>query len=67
MATPPTTGKRAAYTGRVKIWPRKSALKSAVKRGSPACQTEGNQNETARQTLEGGISLTAAGFARNYE
>jgi len=36
MATPPTTGRRAAYTGRVKNCPRKRALKRAVKRGSPA-------------------------------
>lgn len=36
MATPPTTGIRAAYTGRVKNCPRNTALQSAVKRGSPA-------------------------------
>lgn len=44
MATPPTTGIRAAYTGRVKNWPRNRALKSAVKSGSPAWWLLGKKN-----------------------
>ena len=35
-ATPPTTGIRAAYTGRGNIWPRKRALNNAVNSGSAA-------------------------------
>lgn len=48
MATPPTTGRRAAYTGRAKIWPRNRALKSAVKSGSPACQEQQEVQEVHR-------------------
>lgn len=45
IATPPTTGKSAAYTGKVKNWPSRRALKSAVKRGSPACDRRLEENK----------------------